>query len=94
MRQDFIGQPIDTGDFVIMQSPMYRKLCLLFTQQEMIRMRRWCERELIGDVVVRFHSDQSYNDTVTFYFDNRADHMQFHDRYGDQIIHTHDPINE
>ena len=66
----------------------------LFTQQEMIRMRRWCERELVGDVVVRFHTEQGYNDTVTFYFDNRADHMQFHDRYDDQIVSSHDPINE
>jgi hypothetical protein len=64
----------------------------LFDQDEMVLLRRWCERELRGDVVARFHTEQIYNDTVTFYFDNTADHLQFHDRFGDRIIHSHDPI--
>lgn len=63
-----------------------------FDQAVMIRMRRWCERELQGDVAVRFDSERSYNDLLIFYFDNAADSMQFHDRYGDQIVRTLDPI--
>ena len=65
-----------------------------FDQSWMIKMRRWCERELVGDVVVRFTSRDQYNDSAQFCFDLQADHMQFCDRFGDLIIEVRDPIKE
>lgn len=64
----------------------------LFDHAHMIKMRRWCERELQGDVVVRFDSERTYNDLVVFYFDNQADAMQFHDRWNEIIVRTEDPL--
>ena len=59
-----------------------------FTHNTMFEIRRWCERNLIGDVAVRFTSGTAYNDRVIYYFDNVEDYTVFSDKYDRYIIFT------
>ena len=62
-----------------------------FTRDSMIAMRRWFERELVGDVVVRFASVDSYNDHVVFYLDHNDDAFKVWAHWEAMIVRTEEP---
>lgn len=62
-----------------------------FNQEFMIRIRRFCDRSLVGDVVVRFVSKTAYNDHVVFYLDNQDDADAFVEEYGHLLVNMEEP---
>jgi hypothetical protein len=63
-----------------------------FTRDNMIAMRRWFERALIGDVVVRLASEVSYNDFAVIYVDNAEDAHKVWDEWADWIVRVEEPL--
>jgi hypothetical protein len=63
-----------------------------FDQEFMIRLRRWVDRTLSGDVVIRYLSTSHYNDHVAFYFDNGEDYEKFWDTYMIYIVKVEEPL--
>jgi len=63
-----------------------------FTRDNMIAMRRWFERALAGDVVVRLASEVSYNDFAVIYVDNAEDAHKVWDEWADWIVRVEEPL--
>jgi hypothetical protein len=63
-----------------------------FNKEFMITLRRFCDRELKGDIVVRFATEKQYNDHVVFYFDNGEDASIFIDEYHHLIVRAEEPL--
>ena len=63
-----------------------------FNRDNMIAMRRWFERALGGDVVVRFASENTYNDFVVIYVDNAKDAHKVWDEWADWIVRVEEPL--